>query len=237
MKVYLVGEVGEKFGAEWDMNAPRIRDVFNLIACQRPGFKQYIRDLAQKGVSFTIQQGSDFLEEKELEFNLSSSDTIITLVPAGAKGIGKIIVGAVILATVGWAVAAATGVAAGGTAVGGLAGFLTNGVGAAATLSMPGMIVMSLGINLVLGGLQEMLMPEPKTDRAEQDSYLFSGGVNSVREGQVVPVAYGELRVAGRPISVSYVSGKPTTLGWDYVSAKNKSWVTNYMEAVGKIYA
>jgi predicted phage tail protein len=233
MKVYLVGEVGEKFGAEWDMNAPRIRDVFNLIACQRPGFKQYIRDLAQKGVSFTIQQGSDFLEEKELEFNLSSSDTIITLVPAGAKGIGKIIVGAVILATVGWAVAAATG----GTAAGGLVGFLTNGAGAATTLSMPGMIVMSLGINLVLGGIQEMLMPEPKTDRAEQDSYLFSGGVNSVREGQVVPVAYGELRVAGRPISVSYISGKPTTLGWDYVSAKNKSWVTNYMEAVGKIYA
>lgn len=233
MKVYLVGEVGEKFGAEWDMNAPRIRDVFNLIACQRPGFKQYIRDLAQKGVSFTIQQGSDFLEEKELEFNLSSSDTIITLVPAGAKGIGKIIVGAVILATVGWAVAAA----AGGGAAGGLVGFLTNGAGAATTLSIPGMVVMSLGINLVLGGLQEMLMPEPKTDRAEQDSYLFSGGVNSVREGQVVPVAYGELRVAGRPISVSYVSGKPTTLGWDYVSAKNKSWVTNYMEAVGKIYA
>ena len=82
-----------------------------------------------------------------------------------------------------------------------------------------------------------MLMPEPKTDKVEQDSYLFSGGVNSVREGQVVPVAYGELRVAGRPISVSYIAGKPTTLGWDYVSTKNKSWVTNYMEAVGKIYA
>ena len=228
MKVYLVGEVGEKFGAEWDMNAPRIRDVFNLIACQRPGFKQYIRDLAQKGVSFTIQQGSDFLEEKELELNLSSSDTIITLVPAGAKGVGKIIVGAVILATVGWALSAAAPAAL---------GFMTTGVGAAATLSIPGHIVMGLGLQLVIGGIQEMLMPEPKTDRAEQDSYLFSGGVNSVREGQVVPVAYGELRVAGRPISVSYIAGKPTTLGWDYVSTKNKSWVTNYMEAVGKIYA
>lgn len=231
MKVYLVGEVGEKFGAEWDMNAPRIRDVFNLIACQRPGFKQYIRDLAQKGVSFTIQQGSDFLEEKELEFNLSSSDTIITLVPAGAKGVGKIIVGAVILATVGWALMSAAAI---GSVGGATAGFLTTAAGG---LSVPGMALMSLGVNLVLGGIQEMLMPEPKTDRAEQDSYLFSGGVNSIREGQVVPVAYGELRVAGRPISVSYISGKPTTLGWDYVSAKNKSWVTNYMEAVGKIYA
>lgn len=237
MKVYLVGEVGEKFGAEWDMNAPRIRDVFNLIACQRPGFKQYIRDLAQKGVSFTIQQGSDFLEEKELEFNLSSSDTIITLVPAGAKGVGKIIVGAVILATVGWALAAAAGATGVGASVGSFAGFFTTGTGAAATLSMPGYIAMGLGLNLVLGGIQEMLMPEPKTDRAEQDSYLFSGGVNSVREGQVVPVAYGELRVAGRPISVSYISGKPTTLGWDYVSTKNRSSVTYYMEAVGQIFA
>jgi len=206
MKVYLVGEVGEKFGAEWDMNAPRIRDVFNLIACQRPGFKQYIRDLAQKGVSFTIQQGSDFL-------------------------------GAVILATVGWALAAAAGATGVGASVGSFAGFFTTGTGAAATLSMPGYIAMGLGLNLVLGGIQEMLMPEPKTDRAEQDSYLFSGGVNSVREGQVVPVAYGELRVAGRPISVSYISGKPTTLGWDYVSTKNRSSVTYYMEAVGQIFA
>ena len=232
MKVYLVGEVGEKFGAEWDMNAPRIRDVFNLIACQRPGFKQYIRDLAQKGVNFTIQQGSDFLEEKELEFNLSSSDTIITLVPAGAKGVGKIIIGAVILASVGWAVAAA---ATATTATAGMTAFLTTGIGSAATLSIPGQIVMGLGINLVLGGIQEMLMPEPTTDKAEQDSYLFSGGVNSVREGQVVPVAYGELRVAGRPISVSYISGKPTTLGWDYVSPKNRSLATNYMEGAGSI--
>ena len=145
MKVYLVGEVGEKFGAEWDMNAPRIRDVFNLIACQRPGFKQYIRDLAQKGVSFTIQQGSDFLEEKELEFNLSSSDTIITLVPAGAKGVGKIIVGAVILATVGWAVASAAAI---GSVGGATAGFLTTAAGG---LSIPGQIVLGLGINLALG--------------------------------------------------------------------------------------
>ena len=27
--------------AEWDMNAPRIRDVFNLIACQKVADKSY----------------------------------------------------------------------------------------------------------------------------------------------------------------------------------------------------
>jgi len=213
MKVYLIGELGEKFGSEWTMDAARISDVFNLISCQRKGFKQYIIDKVNKGVNFTIQKGEDFISEEELELSLSNNDLIITAIPAGSGSVGKIVVGVILLVTVAWALAAAA--AASGT-VGGLAGGLTTGAGSAAVLSTPGLALASIGLSLVMGGIQELLLPEPGRDSVAQDSYLFSSGINAIKEGFPVPVVYGELEVVGKPISVNYVTEKPEVSGWNY---------------------
>ena len=57
--VKLMGEIGEKFGTEWDMNVSSFRDMFRLIECQTEGFKEYLLDCADAGINFTIQNGED----------------------------------------------------------------------------------------------------------------------------------------------------------------------------------
>lgn len=221
MKVYLMGEIGEKFGSEWNMKASRVKNIFNLIGCQRKGFREYMFNQVENGVNYTIQRGEEFLGEEELELSLSDNDIIITPVPAGAGSVGKIIIGAILLVTVGWALISTAGVVGLGGSAGGLAGALTTTTlgtgGAAVGLSGLGMAVAGIGLSLVMSGIQEMLMPEPGKDRVEQDSYLFGGGVNGIREGLSVPIIYGELEVSGKPISVNYTVTKPVQLGWTYV--------------------
>jgi len=59
--VKLMGELGEKFGSEWQMNVKNFRDIFKLIECQTEGFKQYILDSAEKGIDFTVLNGEDLI--------------------------------------------------------------------------------------------------------------------------------------------------------------------------------
>ena len=42
--VTLLGDIGDKFGETWTMNVEYVKDIFKLIECQRPGFKQYLID-------------------------------------------------------------------------------------------------------------------------------------------------------------------------------------------------
>ena len=44
--VKLMGEIGEKFGTDWNMNVSNFRDVFRLIECQTEGFREYLVDLS-----------------------------------------------------------------------------------------------------------------------------------------------------------------------------------------------
>ena len=60
--VKLMGEMGEKFGAEWNMDVSNFRDVFRLIDCQTNGFKQYLTTCAEEGINFTIQNGEDLVD-------------------------------------------------------------------------------------------------------------------------------------------------------------------------------
>ena len=91
-RVKLVGEIA-KFGSSWEADCTNIRDIFRLIACQAPGFRQHLIAAADAGIGYEIKRGKDYLDnEGELLLSLNSEDVIITEVPAGAKGgVGKII--------------------------------------------------------------------------------------------------------------------------------------------------
>ena len=97
-KVKLVGEIS-KFGSDWETNCRDIRDIFKLIDCQTPGFRQHLVSAADAGISYEIQRGKDFLESpEELLLSISSEDVIITEVPSGSKtGAGKILAAAAII--------------------------------------------------------------------------------------------------------------------------------------------
>ena len=198
-KVKLVGEIS-KFGSTWETECANIRDIFKLIECQTPGFRQHLLDGADAGIGYEIKRGQDYLEhENELLLSLNKEDIIITEVPAGAKGGGKILAAIAIIAVV----AATGGFAAGGYAVTtGAAG--TAAAGTVTGLSFAGQLLVGLATNLALSGLAEIMAPGPETDSKQEEGYLFSGPTNNMQQGLPVPVCYGELLVGGAPMSVSF---------------------------------
>ncbi len=186
-KVKLIGNIS-KFGETWETNCNTIGDIFKLIECQTPGFRQHLLDAADSGVGYEIRRGEDFLEsEEELLLSLNNEDIIITEVPAGAKSaLGKILTALAIVAVLFFAPVF-------GTAAGSLTGLTTAG-----------MAVASIAINLALGGISQLLAPGPETDKKQNEGYLFNGPVNTMQQGMPIPVCYGELRIGGGPVGVSF---------------------------------
>jgi len=226
--VKLVGNIAQ-FGDTWQTDCANIRDIFKLIECQSPKFRQYLLDAAEAGVGYEIQKGKEFLEyPEELFLNVGEEDIIITEVPAGSKGgVGKILAAvAIIVATVvtggatlaaggagGWAAAAGTATAAGG-------------------LTTLGTLAFGLAVNLAMSGLTELLAPGPEVDKKQEEGYLFNGPENNVQQGLPVPVCYGELRVGGAPISTSFRKENGSAGNRTVGSSINYGAGTTYIPAV-----
>ena len=190
-KIYLEGEIGNKFGKEFTMNVSSFGEIIRCLDANFSDFKKYLIDSDEKGIGFICQvAGAPLQDERELLLEYSEGDMIITAVPAGSgRGIGKFIAG-VVLMVVGFhffgpAMGTMLG-PGGGVTVKGIAGVLT----------------VSLGLNLALAGIQQMLAPDPSVDNDQDESYLFQGTGQTLIEGDPVPVLYGKLRVPGRPISL-----------------------------------
>ena len=65
-------------------------------------------------------------------------------------------------------------------------------------------LAFSVGVSLALGGVAQMLAPQPKFDgpqEEQQPSYVFNGAVNTTAQGQPVPVGYGRMIVGSAVIS------------------------------------
>ena len=211
--VKLMGELGEKFGTDWNMDVSSFRDVFRLIDCQADGFKKYLTDCAEEGINFTIQNGEDLLEGTLDALIAPVKDTvIITPVAAGAgvKDALKIVAGALLImygpsfikkfdifAPGGTEIAHTSGIADAG-ALGSTVNETTtvasklklNKAGVAATK-----MVQAAGVSLGMEGVMGYLTPD--TPSASGKSYLFDGPENNVKQGAPVPILYGQLMVGG----------------------------------------
>jgi len=227
--VKLMGEMGDKFGSEWECVDTNVRDILKCIHVQTEGLQEYLLDCHFKNIEFSIQSGDTLIEEfPELYLNIAREELIITPVPAGSgKGLGKLITGLLLLAafffmpgigaamTTGGATTAGGSFAMGAGATGGVmqAGVMygtgtsvSAALSAGATLNLAGSAVMMLGANLALMGLAEMSAPDP--DKTTNDpSYLFNGAQNHIEQGKPVPLLYGELTIGGAPIYQGYTPG------------------------------
>ena len=135
---------------------------------------------------YQVKVGNYSIDKDEIYFPIGQEDVHIVPVIAGAgRGIGKILLGAALIA----------------------GAFLIPGLpGGAATFSMKaglggGFLAKSmvyLGASLVLSGVSEMLfpVPKPKEFRSEEDprlSFSFSGAQNTSRAGTPVPLVFGTM--------------------------------------------
>lgn len=180
-KIYLDGELGEKFGKVLTLDAQSFRDVFKAIDAQRPEFRTYLAECHEKKIGFIMHvEDAPVTTDEELLMNFSQGDMYISPAPEGSGdaigGILKIVAAAVIAFVLApllpaWAAYVAYGVATG----------------------------------LAMSGLADLMAPDPAVDAADngsrQDSsYLFQGSGQTILEGDPVPLLYGRLRIPGRLI-------------------------------------
>ena len=208
-KIKLYGELGDKFGKEWNLDINSPSEAIRALDVNNRDFRSYMVNSEKNGIAYKIIVGKSYLEEKE-ELYYPSGKQEIKIIPVviGAKksGLGMIIFGGVLLMAPYMAPslfggtyygAAASSVASltGGTAVG---GSVFSGMGAFMAKAS-----MKLGLALILNGVASLLAPTPKTTERPEDhpSYAFDGAANTTRQGVPIPICYGQLIVGGAVIS------------------------------------
>tara|TARA_B100001059_G_scaffold153620_1_gene153283 strand:- start:4052 stop:4783 length:732 start_codon:yes stop_codon:yes gene_type:complete len=212
-KVYLEGEIGEKFGKEFEIEANSFSKVIQCLELNFPEFRNYLVDCAEKGINFTCQVADKPIEdERELFLQYEEEGTMtITALPAGSKtGMGKI------LAAVALIVVA---IMLPGLAPGIYEGAVIGGLSWGEVISLT---LLSMGISLGMAGIQQIMAPDPSVDNQQDESYLFQGSGQTIIEGDPVPILYGKLRVPGRPISFEVKNANQTFIdiaegGLDYI--------------------
>jgi len=195
--VYLSGELAQKYGDKLVLKANTMQEVFKILDANDSSFKKYLIDCDKKGIGFACQVEKEELDLQGCVLPLTTGDLYISPVPSGSKsGFGKILaamaLAALIIVNPGAAFIAASG-----------------------SLTTTGLVVANIAVSLAMAGVQQMMAPDPATDEQAPNSYLFNGSQQNIKEGDPIPLLYGELRVPGKPVSFelrnsarSFSSGK-----------------------------
>lgn len=202
-KVTLAGELKEKFGEVFYVNADSHQDILKCISANRPDFKKYLISSIDNDVGFTIDMAGKSVAEEDLLTPLVEGDVTITAIPAGSKsGLGKVLA-AIALAYLVVMSAGAYAIAQGTAA----AGASTFSAGMAAQFSGMQLMGMSIAANLAITGMMQVLAPDPSVDADTPVNYMYQGSAQTIIEGDPVPILYGELRVPGRPVALDIING------------------------------
>ena len=235
-KIYLEGQLGEKFGSEWNLAVNSPAEALTAIMAQRPGMRQFITSAEGiQGYEVLVDNESiDMLEELVIQDPSMHQSYSFVPVIGGSKSSGLMMVlGVALIAATGGLAgfgisgfmgAAGTGAGmVGTTAAAGTAAVTASGaaaVTAAGTYTIAGAAAAAgtstaailatqglgyLGTALMLGGAAMMLAPDvPDGTSAEKaENYLFSGPVNTIKQGQAIPLVYGRAIVGSKTISAS----------------------------------
>jgi predicted phage tail protein len=210
-KVYLVGDIGDKFGRTHSVHADSFSDIMKCIEANNPTLKSYLLNAHEAGVGFTIEiEGKAEEHEEDLLLPLKPGDVTISAIPAGSKSGGMKIFAALVLTF--FVLPMIGGAAIGGmssTALGGITATSSYGVALqAGMMTTLGKATAALALNLAMTGMQQLMAPDPSVDNGPEN-YLFNGSGQNIQEGDPVPLLYGELRVPGRPMSVDIRVGEP----------------------------
>jgi len=209
--VYLEGELGERFGRKFVVNTDDYSEIFKCIQANRPDFLTYIRQCHEDDIGFILDTEEGSIGTDDLIIPVAKGDITLSIAPAGAKsGIAKILAAIVIVVLVVTNPQLFAVVAEGSTAA------ATTSF--AAGINIYGQMAVLLAANLALMGIQQIMAPDPAVDQNDGTSnYLFSGGASNAKEGDPIPILYGELRVPGRPISIEVVQGSSTAQNIDNI--------------------
>jgi len=216
-KILLLDDLGEKYGKTHEYhNLKTPAEAIKLLCINYPEFAKDVLELQQQGIFYKVQQVDNDLELSDLFLPLGSHDLVITPVISGSGDIGKFLLGGLMIGV---------GVLSGGATFAGM-GFKGVGFLGGATAAIG-----NLGIAMVIGGIGELLSPQP-TLSSGMDSegaftnftsgpasltkgadgvqtYAYSGATNSSGLGKTIPVIYGQV-LAGSLLIGAKINAKTT---------------------------
>ena len=230
--VRLLGDLGERYGTEHtyhDLRDPA--QAIKLLCINHPRLQSELVEAHKKGIGYRLIQAGVDLSYEDLRLPLGRNDLILTPVIGGSGGSStKILIGVGLVAAsfllpgAGiFGTVSASGVAAAGTSAA-TAKLLGATVGGAFATTL-GTAISSIGAGLILGGISEMISPQPtlpnisgvgrfdatRTDGPQsatrgasgEQSYAYTGAANTVGLGATIPVAYGEVLVGSHLLSAN----------------------------------
>ena len=182
IKVY--GELRKKLGqSSFELDVANPSHAIKALCVNFPELTSWFLNNDEEGNGFKVTIGKQKIYRTNLKPMLepwSEKDVlhIVPVIKGAGRGLGQILMGA---ALIGLAVFA--GPVIGGALGGGL-------LGAAATKALG-----YIGLALVLGGVSQLLSPQPSSipEASKLQSFSFSGIVNVADQGLPVPICYGRV--------------------------------------------
>ncbi|MCU9401703.1 tail assembly protein [Pseudomonas aeruginosa] len=180
--IRLYGVLGKRFGRMHGrlLESGTVREAMSALKHTMEGFETFMREAESKGLTFAVFRGRTNLSGEQLDMRGREDIRIVPLV-IGSKqsGLFQTVLGAALIA------------------VGVFATSLTLGTST---------FLISAGASMMLGGVMQMLSPQPKGLKGREapenaSSYAFGGPVNTIAQGHPVGVLYGKRRIGGAVIS------------------------------------
>lgn len=197
-KVVLHGRLGRAVGRKiWYLAVSSVAEALRAIEANTGKLFSFLAAHENGRAPYRVLiNHEDWRAPEEIVYplgNLQVINVIPVLAGSGKGGIWQVLIGLALIT------AAVLAVPTGGLSL------------KAVFTGVPGFFA-TVGVTLTLGGIAQLITPTPKadflgTERPEnRPSYLFSGPINTTRQGNAVPVGYGFLRVGSQVISTSMTS-------------------------------
>lgn len=179
--VKLYGPMRRRFGREYELNVSSPAEAIRALCVQVPGFKKYLADAKDAGLTFAVFIGKRNITEDGLHDPVGNDEIRIAPIIEGSKrgGVLNTIIGIVLI----------------------VVGVIITGLSFGWAAPVGGALV-NLGIGMVIGGVVQMLSPQPKglgakDDPNNQPSYSMNGAVNTAAQGNPVSLCYGGPLIVG----------------------------------------
>lgn len=173
--VTLHGYLGEKFGKSFEFVAKTPVEAIKALACNLPMFLESF----QEGTFKIVSGKKDQLDINGCAMTFGKRRTMdIIPIPSGSgSGMGKVVVGAALIAA---------------------SVFFPPMAGGAAWAAALGHAGMALGVSMALSGVSQMLTKTPASSYENKSddtktSTLYDGPLNSSGQGLAIPLPYGEI--------------------------------------------
>jgi len=154
-------------------------DAFKFLLANFPDLQAHMMEQ-----NYCVKVGNYEISETELDIPAGSQEIKIVPVIIGAKkGLGRFLLGAVLIGAAIFLPGAAPAL--------GMTGFTAGTAGA----SLLAVTTANIGLYLALSGAAQMLSPAEELDKESDDpsSFTFNGVQNTIRAGVPIPVVYGEI--------------------------------------------